>query len=150
MIRAILMLEVLGRPPAYVKEILSNITNEIGKQKDVKILSKKIAEPKELKDNNNLYTSFAEIEVETELIRLMAIIYNFMPSHVEIITPEEITMSNTDANIFMNELITRLHKYDEIAKSILMEKQILAEKIKSGELKLDDVQDAPASKKKRL
>ena len=68
MIRAILMLEVLGRPPAYVKEILSNITNEIGKQKDVKILSKKIAEPKELKDNNNLYTSFAEIEVETELI----------------------------------------------------------------------------------
>ena len=59
MIRAILMLEVLGRQTAYVKEILSNITNEIGKQKDVKILSKKIAEPKELKDNNNLYTSFA-------------------------------------------------------------------------------------------
>lgn len=149
MMKALLMLEVLGKPPEYVLEILNKVVGEIGKQPEVKIVKRNISDAKPLKDNPHLYTAFAELEIETDLMRLMSIIYNFMPSHVEIITPEELKISNADMNLFFNELISRLHRYDEVAKSIMIEKQILAEKLKKGALKLEDLDIAPAKKTRK-
>lgn len=136
-INAILIMEVLGKPKEYLKEILEGIVDKISKIEEVKIVNKKIAEPKELENNKDLYTSFAEVEIETDMIRLMSIVFNFMPSHVEIVTPENLRITNSDMNMFFNELAKRLHQYDEIAKTVLMERAQMAEMIKQGKIKIE-------------
>jgi len=65
-ITAIIIIEVLGRPPEHIIEVLDEIIEKLGAEKGVKINDKKIREPTLLKDKKDLYTSFVEIEVEVE------------------------------------------------------------------------------------
>lgn len=149
MVNAILMLEILGKPADYVKETLEKLVEQIGNQQNVRIIEKKIAEPKKLEKSKELFTTFGEIHVETGLHELMILCFNFMPSHVEIITPEELKLSNSEMNLVLNELVRRLHQYDEVAKTVLIERNILAEQIKSGKLKVQIVKERKKARKKR-
>ena len=53
-----------------------------------------------------------------------------MPAHVEIISPELITLTNNGLNEMLNELTRRLHGYDEVARTLQVEKEILNRKMK--------------------
>jgi len=53
-----------------------------------------------------------------------------MPAHVEIISPELIVLSNNNLNDILNEVVRRLHGYDEIARIIQVEKTILEKKLR--------------------
>jgi hypothetical protein len=55
--------------------------------------------------------------------------FKYMPAHIEIIQPELIALSNNGFNDILNELTRRLHGYDEIARIMQIEKQILLKKI---------------------
>jgi len=137
-IHVALMLEILGRPAEHIKRVLEEIVEKLGKEEDVKIIEKRIAEPKIFGDGKqqNLFTSFAEVELETSLGKLMLLIFSYMPSHIEIIRPEDLKIKNSDLNIFMNELARRLHQYDELAKALMIERQNIARMIKEGKIKI--------------
>lgn len=135
-INAIIMLEILGKPAEHITKILTEIVDKLGSEKDVEIINKKIAEPKSVEGKENLFTSFAEIEIQTTIGKLMAICFGYMPSHVEIISPEELKIKNNDLNMVLNELVRRLHQYDELAKGLMIEREILAKKIQAGEIKI--------------
>ena len=60
----------------------------------------------------------------------MSIVFNYMPSNIDIITPERINLTNSDLNDLFNTLAQKLHRYDEIAKTVLMERKKLAKKLK--------------------
>ena len=53
-----------------------------------------------------------------------------MPAHVEIIHPELIALTNNGWNDIFNELTRRLHGYDEIARILQVEKNILEKKLR--------------------
>jgi len=130
-ISAIIILEIIGRPKKHLTETLENLIKEIDNEKRVNVKSKKINEPILIKDQEDFYTSFAEIEVEVEKILDLAIlIFKYMPAHVEIIYPEIIALQNNDWNDILNELARRLHGYDEIARVIQTEKGILEKKLR--------------------
>jgi hypothetical protein len=135
-ITAVLMLEILGKPAEYIGKTLSEIVDKLGKEKNVRVVNKKIAEPKLVEGQENLFTSFAEVEIETSLDRLMLLIFGYMPSHIDIITPEELKVKNSDLNLFFNELTRKLHQYDELAKSLMIERQIIAKQIQDGKIKI--------------
>lgn len=137
-LKAVLMLEILGRPAEHIKKILSEIIDKLGKEENVKITGTKIAEPKPLEEQN-LFTSFAEVELETSLQILMALCFTYMPSHVEIISPERLEIKNNELNIFLNELARRLHQYDELAKALMIERQIIAKQVKEGKIKIEGI-----------
>ncbi|VVB78255.1 Uncharacterised protein [uncultured archaeon] len=123
-IRAIFIFEILGRPPEHIKEALDNFVSKMGLQKGIEIVSKTIHEPKPIEDKEakDLFTTFAEVEVLLDSIHLLfAIVLNMLPSSVEIIQPEEIRLSNFELNSVLSELAVKLHKYDEIAKTITIE-----------------------------
>jgi hypothetical protein len=141
-INAVLIIEILGKPASYVKETLNDIVGKLGKEKDVKIAWKKIAEPKPLEEDANIFTSFAEVEIETSLQELMLIVFGYMPSHIEIIHPDELKIKNSDLNMFFNELVRKLHQYDELARTMMIEKQILANQLKQ--------QQAAGKKEKKI
>lgn len=142
-LKAILILEILGKPASYLKENLEKIAENLGKEKDVRIISKNLAEPKKLEQKGieEVFTSFAEIEIETSLEKLMLLMLGYMPSHIEIIEPEELKINNSALNIFFNELAKKLHQYDEITRALMIERQIIAKQIQEGKIKVVSEKD---------
>ena len=130
-IRALMVIEIIGKPAEHLTETLNKIIDDIEKEKGVKLESKKINEPKEFEKEKGFFTSFAEIEVEVEEIKYLAILmFKYMPAHIEIIEPELIALTNNGWNDILNELTRRLHGYDEIARILQNEKTILEKKLR--------------------
>ena len=145
-IKAIIMLEIIGKPPEYLVETLENLIKQLGEEKGVSVISKDIKEPAPMKENidiikpgsepqakpkENFYTTFAEVEVEVDEISSFAyLIFKYMPAHIDIISPELIALTNNGWNEIFNELARRLHSFDEVARVLQVEKEILGRKLK--------------------
>ncbi|MEK6917356.1 MAG: hypothetical protein AABW51_00220 [Nanoarchaeota archaeon] len=130
-IEVVIMLEVLGRPPEHVTNSLNEIIKSIDEEPGVIIKEKMMNEPAPLKEEKELFTAFAEIEIEVEtLMQLFSLLFKYMPSHVEIIEPEDLRMKNNDWNELLNELTRRLHGYDEVARIMQNENMILEKKLR--------------------
>jgi hypothetical protein len=130
-IRAVLILEILGRPPEFLTETLEKIMKDMEGEKGVSVLNKKINPPVLMKNQKDFYTSFAEVEVETEsLTNLTILIFKYMPAHVELISPQNINLKNSDFEEILNEITRRLHGYEEVARILQNEKIILENKLK--------------------
>ncbi|MFH1307932.1 MAG: hypothetical protein ABIH72_03700 [archaeon] len=128
-IRAAIILEMLGRPKDYLKETLIKLVDRLENEKGIKIIERKISEPKEI-DEKNIFSCFADLEIEADDFNAVLVIsFVYMPSHLEIITPEEIKMKNHDFSTLFNELARRLHQYDEIAKRLTIENNIIKNKL---------------------
>jgi len=130
-ITAVMILEIIGKPAEHLVETLEEIIKELSKEKGVKINNKKINEPAELKDKKDFFTTFAEIEIEVEeIIQLATLMFKYMPAHIEVLSPESISLTNNEYGDLLSELTRRLHKYDEVARVVQMEKDILEKKLK--------------------
>ena len=71
-----------------------------------------------------------ELEVENPL-KLLLMVFAYMPAHIEITHPENIKLTNDGFGGIVNELARRLHGYDEVARVIQIEKNILEKKLKT-------------------
>jgi hypothetical protein len=145
-IRAIIILEIIGRPPEHIKETLSKLIQSISEEKGIKIIENKIGDAQEIKEKKDFYSSFAEIEIQTEdLFNLSLLIFKYMPSHIDIISPEKIEMTNHDWNNIYNEITRRLHGYDEIARVLQMQNLQMQEKLKELGVNVK-IQNSPEKK----
>ncbi len=130
-IRAVFLFDIIGRPKEYLVETLEKIIEELGKEKGVKVVSKRINEPVVMKDNKDFFTDFAEVEVEVEEVIILALLmFKYMPAHIEVISPEMIYLPNTSWSEILSELTRRLHGYDEVARIMQNEKTILEAKLR--------------------
>jgi hypothetical protein len=140
-IRAVIILEILGRPKEHVTESLDGLIKKISEEKGIKIIEKKSHEPKKLEESEEemtkhgeIFTSFAEVEIEFDKIDdLIKIIFNYMPSSVEIVSPEKISFDNVFLSDMLTGLILKLHRYDEIAKTVLFEREKVMKRLKELE-----------------
>lgn len=148
-IRCAFIFEILGRPPEHIKSSLEEFIDNIGKVKEIKIIRKKIHEPKviereENKNPNNkedIYTTFADVELEADDINVIfRIVLNMLPSNVEIISPKEIFLKNFDATQLLTELTIKLHKFDEVAKVLHFDREKLIKKIKELESRIKELE----------
>ena len=130
-IRVMMIIEVLGRPPEHLIETLNNLIEKINSEKGVKVVDKKISEPNPLQNQENLFTAFAELEVEVEeVLQITMLMFKYMPAHIDVLYPEDLQLTNHELNDILNELTRRLHGYDEVARIIQSEKAILERKLK--------------------
>lgn len=124
------IIEILGRPADNVTQALNLITEKLKTEEGVSVMSVTVHEPKLAKDSKDLYTSFAEIDLEVKSMHvLLGLLFSYMPANIEISYPEQITLSNQDLNNFANQLMHRLHQYDAITKKALLEKDFLTRKL---------------------
>jgi hypothetical protein len=128
-----LIIEVLGKPKEYITEVIGQVVESLGKMNGVELIKKEIHEPKPLQ---SAFTSFAEVEVTVRDLKVLSeIVFDYMPSNIEILAPAEIKMKLQDANLFMNFISGKLHAYDALAKRLKMENMVLKNKLISlGEL----------------
>ena len=144
-IRAVFIIEVLGCPAEHVKEAIEKFVNQIEKEQGVKIVEKKVHEPKEIEENTEnkeriknqgfgdqkLFVTFAEIEAEFESMNnVLFIAFKYMPSNFEIISPENLTLKNNYFNELISGVLLRLHKYDEIAKTLMLEREMMEKQLR--------------------
>lgn len=130
-IRAMLILEIIGRPPEHLTKTLEELIKKIDEEKGSVVKAKTIKEPVLMKDQKDFYTSFAEIEVEVEEIANLAILmFKYMPAHIEILSPELIALTNNGWSDILSELTRRLHGYDEVARVLRLQNNQMQEKLK--------------------
>jgi hypothetical protein len=144
-VRAVMIIEVLGRPPEHLKETLEDFAKKIGEEKGVKVIDKRIMEPNLVKDQKDLYTTFMEIEVETESpMHLAGLVFRYMPAHVEVVSPENMVLNNNSFSEILSEVVRRLHRYDDIVRVLNMQYTTLQNKLKEYEgkpIEQDKVQE---------
>jgi len=129
-IKAIIVLDVIGKPPEHLAEVLNKVIGEIDKEKGVNVLGKNIKEPRPLKENESFFTTFAEVELEVEeILNLVIVMFKFMPAHLEIVSPEIIAISNNSWSDILSELTRRMHGYDEVARMLQHENNLLRKKL---------------------
>lgn len=139
-IRAIMIVESMGRPADYLKTSLASHMGRLKERKEVEIISEKIHEPKKMEEmKEEMYTCFSEVEIKTAtMLNLVEVIFDYMPASVEIIEPEKIEFNLNESNNFVNELAGRLHKYDEITKVAQMQAQQMVNRLKMVQQLLKD------------
>ena len=132
-IKAVIILDVVGKPPEHLVESLKRVIEEIDKEKGITILRKDIKETRPMKDHEGFFTTFAEVELEfEEILSLVIVMFKYMPAHLEIISPEIIAISNNSWNDILNELIRRVHGYDEVARMLQHENNLLRKKLEEA------------------
>ena len=125
-----IIFEVLGKPAEHVEKALEMLLEKLGKEKNLEIIEKKVHKAKLIEKTKNVFTSFAEVEVVIlNLPRIIEIIFDYMPSSVEIIEPTILNLKNEDANALLNDLAIRLHQYDAFSKKLRLEREILIRKL---------------------
>ena len=150
-IKANIIMEIMGRPPEHIKEALNTVVVKMGSEKGVLVLNKKYHEPKEMEKAKNLFTTFAEIDIEFDnLERFFSILMGYMPSNVEVYQPGNFKFDLYEINSLGNFILSKLHRYDEIAKQVIFERDILLrqlEHIKNGG-KIEDLMPAVQNARK--
>ena len=153
-IRAVFIFEIMGRPKEHIVVALEQFIENLSKIKGLTIAKKKIHEPKEVEGAEGFFTTFAEVEVVVPDISLIFVVtFNMFPSHVEIIEPEELVLSNFEVGSIVSDLALKLHKYDELAKGLVMERENLIKKLKEldpecvSKLGVQSLREAPSVKK---
>jgi len=151
-IRVAFILEILGRPPEHISKILAELVEQLGTEKGIKVISSDIHQPKKIEGQKEetkevtveaeLYTAFASIEIEVEeLSNLLVILFKYMPSHLEFISPERLEVSNTELRDLLIDILSRMHRYDEITRTVIEEKNILENQLRMIYQKIREQQE---------
>jgi len=137
--RAIFILEIIGRPPEHLTETLNKIIGQIDEEKGIKVVEKKIKEPIEMEKQKGFYTTFAEVEIEVEeVLQIVMLMFKYMPANIEIIEPELISLTNNGWSDILSELTRRLHGYDEIARVLQMKNAKIQKELKEHGFEIKD------------
>ena len=115
------ILEVLGKPQVHVEEALKGYLKQIHEDSRYKIITQELA-PTKQQEGHELWTIFAELELETKEIKnVVNFCFDYMPSLVEIVEPEELTLTDVQATEFFSDLKGKLHHVDMVAKKTKLE-----------------------------
>ena len=143
------IIELMGRPPEFLTETLTKTAEQLEKEEGIKVLSKEIFEPKETEEKD-IFSSFIELELTVLSIeKLFEFILNYLPSNVEIIEPSEFSFQASEANGFINNVITRIHKMDAVTKKTGFENMILKRQLQEifqSAIKVEENIEKPESK----
>lgn len=125
------ILEILGRPPEHISQGLRLIVNQIKSEPGVKLIEETHHPPVEVKDSKDLFTTFAEVVMEVDdMARVSDLMFKYLPANIEIISPEEVTLSNRDMTILATSITQRMHQYDAVTKRMLSERDFALSKLK--------------------
>ncbi len=117
------IIEILGKPKEHVEETLKKYVEQI-KEDDSFMIMKEEFFPAEQKDK--VFSAFAEVEiVARNLPAVIGFCFDFMPSTMEIIKPDELTLNMNDVSGLLTDLQARLHKVDMVARSYKFENDFL-------------------------
>lgn len=125
------VVEVLGKPQEHVEAALKDYINKLREDNNYTLIREEFAEAQK-QDQQELWAVFAELEIKTSSIeRIIDFCFDYMPSVIEIITPNSLALKCEQVSTFLNDLQARLHQVDMIAKQVKLENDHLNKNIGS-------------------
>lgn len=122
-LRCTVIIEVLGKPKEHVEKSIRDYTDKIDEDSNLIILKKDFSDAEE---KEGLWSTFVELDMVIKgLPKLISFCFDYMPSSVEIIKPEELLMSRETIADFANDLQARLHQVDMVVKQLKNENTFL-------------------------
>lgn len=130
-IHARTIIEVLGKPKEHVEKAMRHYIEQIKKVKGIELMKQDIVDAKQQKDSN-LWATFAELEVLFKNIGLLAsFCFNFMPSSIEILAPENMNLKNRELAAIINDLQAKLHLLNTAVKNLRSENDVCKRNIQT-------------------
>jgi len=124
------ILEIVGKPKEHVEATFNDYIAQMEKNQKWDVLSKTVHEVIEVDGSQNLFSTFAEIEV---LLKDMGALYDFcfecMPASVEIVAPVELKLKARHASAAINDLLGKIHQLDMHAKQMTQQNSIYIENL---------------------
>ncbi len=145
------IIEILGKPAAHVSSTMHMLLDRLAQEKGVSVTGRIVHEPKAVPENKGLFTTFAEVEARFESINVFfGIIFAYMPSNIEVISPGSLKFTNEEVTTLGNTLVSRLHLYESVTKKLVSDRDVLMNKLKSmGVTFPQQVPPAPATEKEK-
>lgn len=123
-IRAII--EIVGGPKEHIEKVLGLVIDKLKQEDNLKVLRAEGFDAKEVK---GLWSCFAEVEIEfKKLERFIGFCFDYMPSSIEILEPNELKIESGSFGDIMNDLLAKLHQYDLLIKGLKAENIVLKKK----------------------
>ncbi len=124
------IIPIVGSPEDHVTSSLKLLQGRILKESGIKEIATKLNAPRKLPESEKLFSGFLEFELlVNELNKLMGIMYDYLPSSIEIIAPVKIHEDTQKLTEILNDLATNLHRYSETIIRLTAEKTLLARQI---------------------
>lgn len=122
-IRCRTIIEVLGKPKEYVEDAIRQYIEHIKEDSELVILNEDYSE---MKEQGKLWGKFVELDLVIKgTKKLISFCFEYMPSSLEIVKPEQLIMTNSELSNFLNDLQARLHNVDMIVKQLKAENDFL-------------------------
>jgi len=127
-IRLKMIIEIAGFPEEHITKSINVVIERLAKEKGLIIIEQTGHKPTKVSDK--IFSAFIEMEALSEsLTHLMGLMYDYLPSSVEIIEPEDPISDDPQAvTMILNDLLARLHRYNQMihalkAENIILKKQ---------------------------
>lgn len=131
-IRSRAIIEVIGKPKDHIETTMKKYIEQISTDETLILLNKSISEAKELK-KDKVWSTFAELEMIFKgTTALASFCFYYMPSSVEIVKPEKLSLKNHEFSNIINDLQSKLHTVDMVAKKLKMENDFLKRNMKAS------------------
>lgn len=134
-----LIIEIAGFPDTHVNETLKLVAQKFGENsKEIRVLNKIVREAQKVSmtkdkpiEESKFFSGFIEIEAEVKSFAdIVGIIFDWMPSSIEIAEPETIEENVQSINGLLNDLCARLHHYDAVIKKMKAKNVVLTKELK--------------------
>ena len=127
-ILARVVIEIAGFPKEHIEQVMQKVIDKIKENFEIK--KSEVFDSVELKDKfAGFWSIFSEIEINFEDINAITIFcFEYMPSSIEILEPEELKFESTNFAGFLNDLLARLHEYDMVVKNLQAENMVMKKK----------------------
>lgn len=130
-IKANMVVELVGSPKEHVEETMSHIIDKLKNEEGVKLIKETTYKAEQNENIKPMWSTFSDVSVETKSMKkLMDLCFDYMPSSVEITSPEKLDMSCEECAYLFNELLAQLHHFSFAAKQLAAENVYLKEKKK--------------------
>jgi len=108
------IIEMMGNPKEHLANELRQYIEKLktDNNKKLSIISEDYAEPTKV-EKEELYTMFVELEIDAkDLETLIWLCFDYRPSSIEIVEPEELVCKARNFNELLNDVLGKLHHLD--------------------------------------
>lgn len=122
-VQAKIVIEILGMPKEHVEDAMKKVIEKLKEEQGVKLLRETTYKAEQIK---NMWSTFSDLEIEVEdVLKLIGLCFDYMPSSIEIIEPNKMSLETATIADFLNDFLARLHKTDMMLKNAMAENKWL-------------------------
>lgn len=119
-----IIMELQGGPKEHIEKTMEMVIEKI--KSEITTLKVDSNSVEELEDHEGVFSTFTELELLfDDMEAFISFCFDYTPSSVEVLEPEEMNFNSNILSNFMNDVVTRLHQNTNLVKQMTMENKAL-------------------------